>query len=129
MRSSRSNVMRPRDPAPPPSDPRPAAYGEASRSGSRSACTMSVTTLDHVNILTADVARAKEFCVTVLGLEEGPRPPFSSPGFWLYAGGTAVVHISFSGHKELTHAADASRGNAAHVVVPGSVDHVAFRCS
>jgi catechol 2,3-dioxygenase-like lactoylglutathione lyase family enzyme len=90
---------------------------------------MSVTTLDHVNILTADVARTKEFCVSVLGLEEGPRPPFGSPGAWLYANGTAVVHVSYAGHKEQTHAADASRGDPAHVVVPGSVDHVAFRCS
>jgi catechol 2,3-dioxygenase-like lactoylglutathione lyase family enzyme len=90
---------------------------------------MSVTTLDHVNILSNDVARTKEFCVTVLGLEDGPRPPFSSPGAWLYANGTAVVHVSSAGHKEQTHAADTSRGDAAHVVVPGSVDHVAFRCS
>lgn len=90
---------------------------------------MSVTTLDHVNILTADVARTKEFCVSVLGLKEGARPPFGTPGAWLYAGGTAVVHISFTGDKERTHVADASRGAASQVVAVGSVDHVAFRCS
>jgi catechol 2,3-dioxygenase-like lactoylglutathione lyase family enzyme len=90
---------------------------------------MSVTALDHVNILTADVTRTKAFCVSVLGLEEGARPPFGTPGAWLYAGGTAVVHISYTGAKERTHVADASRGDASLVVAVGSVDHVAFRCS
>lgn len=90
---------------------------------------MSITTLDHVNILTADVSRTVGFLTSVLGLEDGPRPPFRSPGAWLYANGTAVVHVSSAGDKEQTHAGDASLGHDAAVPAPAAVDHVAFRCT
>jgi catechol 2,3-dioxygenase-like lactoylglutathione lyase family enzyme len=90
---------------------------------------MSVTSLDHVNILSADVPRTVGFLTSVLGLEDGPRPPFRSPGAWLYANGIAVVHVSSAGDKERTHAGDASLGDSSHVPAPASVDHVAFRCT
>jgi catechol 2,3-dioxygenase-like lactoylglutathione lyase family enzyme len=90
---------------------------------------MAVNTLDHVNITTHDIARTKDFLVSVLGLKDGPRPPLRTPGAWLYAGEQAVVHVSFAGDKEQTHAARAPLGDAERAVGPGSVDHVAFRCS
>ena len=88
-----------------------------------------VRTLDHVNILTGDVERTTAFMTSVLGLEDGPRPPFGTPGHWLYRNGTAVVHVSDARNKEVTHALDASRGDAAKGGARGIVDHVAFRCS
>ena len=94
-----------------------------------SARTMDVRTLDHVNILTGNVARTTDFLTSVLGLEDGPRPAFGSPGHWLYRNGTAVVHVSDAGNKEVTHAVDASQGDAAKRGTKGIVDHVAFRCS
>lgn len=90
---------------------------------------MSVRGLDHVNILTGDMERTAAFLRTVLGLEEGPRPAFRSPGYWLYRDGTAIVHISDAGDKERTRAADASLGDPAQRAKPGIVDHVAFRCT
>jgi catechol 2,3-dioxygenase-like lactoylglutathione lyase family enzyme len=60
-----------------------------------------VRTLDHVNILTGDVDRTTAFMTSVLGLEDGPRPPFGTPGHWLYRNGTAVVHVSDVRNKEI----------------------------
>jgi catechol 2,3-dioxygenase-like lactoylglutathione lyase family enzyme len=90
---------------------------------------MAITTLDHVNILTADVARTVDFLTRVLGLEIGPRPPFRSPGAWLYAHGSAVVHVSEAGNMERTHVVTASPNVAAASDTAAGVDHVAFRCA
>ena len=90
---------------------------------------MDVQALDHVNILTGDVERTTGFLTSVLGLEDGPRPAFGTPGHWLYRNGSAVVHVSDARQKEVTHALDASRGDDAKGGARGIVDHVAFRCS
>jgi catechol 2,3-dioxygenase-like lactoylglutathione lyase family enzyme len=90
---------------------------------------MAVENLDHVNILTGNVERTIDFLGRVLGLEDGPRPAFRSPGHWLYRNGTAVVHVSDVRDKEQTHAADASLGDPNAGERKGIVDHVAFRCT
>jgi catechol 2,3-dioxygenase-like lactoylglutathione lyase family enzyme len=88
-----------------------------------------VRRLDHINILTRDMERTREFLMTVLGLEEGPRPAFRSPGYWLYADGHPVVHISDASNKERTHVVETALGDARRGGTKGIVDHVAFRCS
>jgi lactoylglutathione lyase len=90
---------------------------------------MSVSSLDHINILSRDIPRTTAFLTGVLGLQEGHRPPFGTPGAWLYAGGRAVVHVSSPSAKERTHVGDTSMGAASAEVTMGSVDHVAFRCT
>ena len=50
--------------------------------------------LNHVNIRTEDLEETRDFYVNVIGLEEGFRPPFPNPGYWMYAGDMPVVHIS-----------------------------------
>ena len=55
---------------------------------------MTVHGLDHINIATCDLERCRDFYCGVLSLEEGWRPPFDSPGAWLYAGGKAIIHIT-----------------------------------
>jgi catechol 2,3-dioxygenase-like lactoylglutathione lyase family enzyme len=49
--------------------------------------------LDHVNIRTARLADLRRFYVEALGLSDGPRPPFSFDGAWLYCGEQAAVHL------------------------------------
>lgn len=72
--------------------------------------------LDHVNIAAPAelLARVRDFYISVLGLEDGARPAFSSPGFWLYAGNTPVIHLSEKDGRQ-------AGGN------DGCFDHVAFR--
>jgi len=60
----------------------------------------------------------RDFYCDVVGLQLGERPPFTSFGYWLYAGGQDVLHLSES-------AADEHR--ATHVST--TFDHAAFNCS
>ena len=77
---------------------------------------MLVLSLDHVNIAGsfALLERCRAFYTDVLGLTDGPRPPFRSRGFWLYAGGRPIVHLSEKSD-------DAIGANA--------LDHFAFTCA
>lgn len=54
---------------------------------------MTVTLLDHINIVTDRLAETRDFFINVLGMEEGNRPDFKFPGHWLYVGGRALVHL------------------------------------
>ena len=49
--------------------------------------------LDHATIVTPDLQATQRFFCAVVGLEDGPRPPFSVSGHWLYAQGQAVIHL------------------------------------
>jgi catechol 2,3-dioxygenase-like lactoylglutathione lyase family enzyme len=49
--------------------------------------------LQHYTIEPSDLERTKDFYCEVLGLENGDRPPLDFPGYWLYSGGTATVHL------------------------------------
>ena len=48
--------------------------------------------LDHVNLRTRQLSALRAFYADVLGLKEGPRPPFGHPGAWLYAGERPIIH-------------------------------------
>ena len=71
--------------------------------------------LDHATIVTADLDAARRFFVDVVGLEDGPRPPFGIRGHWLYAAGRPVVHL-----------VDATIPTRAGRAAP-RIDHIAFR--
>jgi catechol 2,3-dioxygenase-like lactoylglutathione lyase family enzyme len=82
---------------------------------------MPLQRLHHVNLRgsAALVRELREFYCTVLGLKDGPRPPFASTGAWLYADRLPLVHL-----VEHTGA----QGSGAAVEQPRVVDHVAFGC-
>jgi catechol 2,3-dioxygenase-like lactoylglutathione lyase family enzyme len=77
---------------------------------------MPLVGLDHVNIAGSAplIERCRAFYVDVLGLTQGPRPAFRSRGFWLYASGSPIVHLTEKEH-------DAPGARAA-------LDHFAFLC-
>jgi catechol 2,3-dioxygenase-like lactoylglutathione lyase family enzyme len=81
---------------------------------------MPVTGLAHYNLRsnreTMEVLR--DFYVEVVGLQPGYRPPFSSFGYWLYAGGQAVLHLSEARADEVRTAGAVN-----------TFDHVAFSCA
>jgi len=76
---------------------------------------MAMGALQHINIRCADVGRSRDFYVDIMGLSEGPRPPFASNGYWLYAGSEPVVHLVEKPADE------AVRGPGT-----GDLDHIAF---
>ena len=72
--------------------------------------------LHHINIKApaALLEAEKQFFCDLLGLHEGHRPDFTSPGYWLYCGDQAIVHLSLSAqHFSNEH--------------QGHFDHVAFQ--
>ena len=49
---------------------------------------------DHVNIRVSDQEAVRDFLVAVIGVKEGPRPPFDFHGYWLYLGDLPVIHLA-----------------------------------
>jgi catechol 2,3-dioxygenase-like lactoylglutathione lyase family enzyme len=54
---------------------------------------MAIQGMNHFNVLTGDLEATRAFYGGILGLTEGPRPPFDFPGAWFYAGGRPILHI------------------------------------
>ena len=79
---------------------------------------MPIHGLAHYNIRAerALVEVLREFYVTVVGLQEGPRP-IASFGYWLYAGERDVLHLSETASGE-------TRRSGSDL----TFDHVAFKC-
>ena len=73
---------------------------------------MPVTAMNHFTILTDDVPGTVRFYGELLGLTDGPRPPFDFPGAWLYAGGAPILHVI--------------GGRPASELRAGVIDHMAF---
>ena len=81
---------------------------------------MALRRLDHLLVLTDDLVATRDFYVAALGLEEGPRPDFAFPGYWLYLDGVPCVHV---GERAAYEAHAAQKGLE---VGAAPVDHVAF---
>jgi catechol 2,3-dioxygenase-like lactoylglutathione lyase family enzyme len=54
---------------------------------------MPLTQLNHVTVRTDDLEGTRDFYSEALGLRDGFRPPLTFPGYWLYCGEQAVVHL------------------------------------
>lgn len=84
---------------------------------------MKLKSLDHILLLADDLEATKDFYVDVIGLEVGDRPDFTFPGYWLYGGGRACLHLAErrnKGGEAVSGESFGSRGNT------GSIDHIAF---
>ena len=55
--------------------------------------TLAIKRLDHVNVRTANLDAMIKWYGEMLGMKTGPRPDFSFPGAWLYAGDDPVIHL------------------------------------
>jgi len=76
---------------------------------------MQIGLVNHFNIVIAQsqAAATLRFYRDVLGLKEGFRPNFSTPGWWLYGDGHPVLHVTV---RDVAP----TRGPT------GSVDHIAL---
>jgi len=81
---------------------------------------LGVRGLDHYNLRGSRelLDRIRDWYRDVVGLEVGERPPFRFHGYWLYAGGRPILHLS-----------EASPGEEHPVPGAGTFDHVAFGCA
>ena len=50
--------------------------------------------VNHISVTVTDVAQAREFYGTVVGLREIPRPDFAFPGVWYDLDGKLSLHVS-----------------------------------
>jgi len=81
---------------------------------------MTIHGLAHVNIRASEamILRVRQFYVDVVGLTDGPRPPFRSRGYWLYAGDRDLMHLTID---------PALSGDSP--AATGWLDHFAFAAS
>jgi catechol 2,3-dioxygenase-like lactoylglutathione lyase family enzyme len=98
---------------------------------------MDIKRVDY-SIRTRDLESSRRFYTEVIGLKEGPRPPFDFPGYWLYSGEPpADLHNSARnyGLVHLMGRDDANPGSLDEYVGErkvsaeggtGPLDHVAF---
>jgi catechol 2,3-dioxygenase-like lactoylglutathione lyase family enzyme len=74
-----------------------------------------VMQLDHATIVTGNLDTARRFLCSIIGLSEGPRPPFGVGGHWLYANDKPAIHLIEAGTALPARPASAR------------IDHVALR--
>ena len=82
--------------------------------------------LQHYTIEPQDLEKTKNFYCDVLGLENGDRPPLDFPGYWLYSGGVATVHLL--GPRKPREGI-VVRGTKKKFKDNGRFDHIAFAAS
>ena len=96
---------------------------------------MSLKTFEHVLIFTEDLEASHDFYVNMIGLRVGWRPDFPFPGYWLYLGESACIHLALltsirnpgdentAGQKSLDYVLEGQKG---HIKGTGRIAHVAF---
>ena len=90
---------------------------------------MPIGRLDHYSVRTTKVEETRRFYVEVMGLCDGPRPPFKFPGAWLYSGEQAVVHIVGIDPDDKQGLLDYLGDKDVETAGTGTLDHVAFTAS
>ena len=89
---------------------------------------MPLSSMQHLLVLSDDIAATRDFYCEVLGLREGERPPLEFPGYWLYLGDVPCLHVAeraaYAAHARTIglDASGAAQGS-------GAIDHVAFAAS
>lgn len=77
---------------------------------------MAIQKFDHFNITAPQplLDSVRDFYVQILGFQEGFRPDFPFPGYWLYQGEQAMIHLVVpdEGDREVSQ--------------NGHLDHIAF---
>jgi len=89
---------------------------------------MPLTKMEHFLVLTADMEKTRDFYCKVLGLREGPRPPLGFPGYWLYLGEIAVIHIA-EWRTYTSHSNSLDIPVTTEAPGTGALDHIAFNAT
>ena len=99
---------------------------------------MEIKRVDHYSIRTLDLELSRRFYTEVIGLNEGPRPPFDFPGYWLYSGAPPADLQNGARNYGLVHLMGFDKDNPGSLNAyvgnrkesadggTGALDHVAF---
>ena len=81
-----------------------------------------VSGLDHINFRAPEamIEQLRAFYRDLIGLSDGPRPAFRSRGYWLYAGGRDVLHLTITADEG---------GAPVRPARTGWLDHIAWACT
>jgi len=92
---------------------------------------MPLRTLDHCSIRTVKLEESRDFYMDALGMDDGARPDFPFPGYWLYVDGHAVVHLVGVDPDDSSGLEDYLGGDIDPGALDGSgsFDHIAFRAT
>ena len=91
---------------------------------------MPLDRIDHFSIRTIKLEETRKFYENAMGMEVGDRPHLPFPGYWLYLGDHAVIHLigidenNPEGLNEYL-----GEVNVTELSGGGAVDHLAFRAS
>ena len=91
---------------------------------------MPLDRIDHFSIRTLKLEETRTFYENAIGMEAGDRPTLPFPGYWLYLGDHAVIHLigidenNPEGLNEYL-----GEVNVTELSGGGAVDHLAFRAS
>ena len=91
---------------------------------------MPLDRIDHFSIRTLKLEETRTFYENAMEMEVGDRPPLPFPGYWLYLGDHAVIHLigidenNPEGLNEYL-----GEVNVTELSGGGAVDHLAFRAS
>ena len=91
---------------------------------------MPLDRIDHFSIRTLKLEETRMFYENAMGMEAGDRPPLPFPGYWLYLGEHAVIHL-IGIDENNPESLDEYLGevNVTELSGGGAVDHLAFRAS
>ena len=89
---------------------------------------MGLQALEHFLVLTDNLDATRNFYRDALGLSEGFRPDLGFPGYWLYLGSTACIHIA-EWRSYTTHSTLLGIPVSRQAAGTGSVDHLAFQAT
>lgn len=88
---------------------------------------MTVEAVEHCAIRTTKLEQTRGFYSDLLGLEVGPRPDLPVPGYWLYAGDQAVIHLIEVGDDYDRDAHGMLLDSEQVAGYRNGLDHIAFR--
>ena len=86
---------------------------------------MQLARLEHFLVLTHDMVASRRFYTEVLGMTDGFRPDLVFPGYWLYLGDVACIHIAeFDSYMRYADSRNIPVTRPA--AGTGPLDHIAF---
>jgi len=90
---------------------------------------MPLSHIEHFLVQTTDIAKTRDWYVSVLGMHAGYTPDFKFPVCWLYIGDRDVVHVTGGGAQVSENRKRYVGQESQATSGSGVIDHIAFRAT